>query len=71
MKIKKNPNHKKYIQVLSQMTPEARLLKAFELSDMTGQLFLCGLRRRFPNLNDDKIKKIYLERIKKCYNRNY
>jgi hypothetical protein len=53
------------------MTPEERLLKVFELSEFAKELFLVGLRRRFPDLPDEKIKKIYLERIDKCHNRNY
>jgi len=42
MDIKERPNHKIYIQVLRQMSPEKRLLKAFELSEFTRQhqLFL-------------------------------
>ena len=71
MDIKKRPNNKIYIQVLRQMPPEKRLLKAFELSEFTRQLFLHGLHKRFPNLNDEEFKKILLERLDKCHNRNY
>jgi hypothetical protein len=53
------------------MTPEKRLLKAFELSRFSKELFLHGLHRRFPGLSEDAITKIYLERINKCHNRNY
>ena len=35
MDIKKRPNYKIYLQVLRQMSPEKRLLKAFELSEFT------------------------------------
>ena len=69
--IKERPNHKIYIETLRRMTPEERLLKAFELSEFAKELFLAGLRRRFPDLPGEKIKKIYLERIDKCHNRNY
>ncbi|NUO07682.1 MAG: hypothetical protein HUU08_03225 [Candidatus Brocadia sp.] len=71
MNIKKRPNHKIYIQVLRRMSPEQRLLKAFELSQFSRELFLHGLCKRFPDLPDDVIKKIYLERLNKCHNRNY
>ena len=71
MKIKKHPNNKIYIQVLRQMSPEKRLLKAFELSEFANQLFIHGLHKRFPNLSDEEFKKIVLERLDKCYNRNY
>lgn len=71
MDIKERPNHKIYLQVLRQMSPEKRLLKAFELSEFTRQLFIHGLHKRFPNLSDAEFKKILLERLDKCHNRNY
>ena len=69
--IKERSNHKIYIQVLRQMSPEERLLRAFELSEFTRQLFVHGLRKRFPNLSDEEFKKLLLERLDKCHNRNY
>lgn len=69
--IKNRPNHRIYIQILRRMTPEQRLMKCFELSRLSRELFLHGLRRRFPDLSDDAIKKIYLKRLDKCHNRNY
>ena len=71
MNIKYYPNHKIYIQVLRKMSPEKRLLKAFELSEFTKQLFLHGLRKRFSNISKSALRKIYLERLEKCHNRNY
>jgi len=68
---KPNPNHAIYLQILKKMTPEQRIKKAFELSDMAKQLFLEGLRKRFPEKSNSEIKEIYLERIKLCHNRNY
>jgi hypothetical protein len=71
MNIKDRPNHKICIQVLRQMSPEKRLLKAFELSEFAKQLFIHGLYKRFPDLQEEEIKKILLERLDKCHNRNY
>lgn len=71
MKIKNSPNHKIYIQVLRKMSPEKRLLKAFELSEFADQLFIHGLHKRYPNLPDEEFKKILMERLNKCHNRNY
>jgi hypothetical protein len=71
MKIKERPNHRKYIQVLRQMSPEKRLIKAFELSEFAKQLFIHGLHQRFPNLQNEEFRKILLERLNKCHNRNY
>lgn len=71
MEIKPRPNHHLYLQTLQKMTSEQRLAKALELSEMTKELFLQGLKNRFPEKNETEIRKIYLERIAKCYNRNY
>ncbi len=53
------------------MTPEERLMKAFELSEFSKQLFIHGLRKRFPDLDEREFKKLLLERLDKCHNRNY
>ena len=53
------------------MSPEERLLKAFDLSDFGRQLFIHGLRKRFPDLPEEEFRKILLERLDKCHNRNY
>ena len=71
MNIKPLPNHKLYIQTIRTMGPEKRLLKAFELSEFSKKLFRVGLQKRFPRLSDREFQKLYLERLKKCHNRNY
>lgn len=68
---KPRPNHRQYLQVLRRMTPDQRLAKAFELSDLSKQLFKEGLRKQFPELSDDDFHRLYLERLAKCHNRNY
>ena len=69
--IKPRPNHKEYIRIFREMSPEQRLLKAFALSKFSKKLFIHGLRKRFPELSDEEFHELYLERLKKCYNRNY
>ena len=71
MNPKKRPNHRRYIEVLRKMTPEQRLLKAFEMSAFTKALFTEGLRKRFPDANPDEFRRILLARLEKCHNRNY
>jgi len=68
---KQKPQRQQYLEVLRRMTPEQRLLKAMELSELGKQLFLHGLRRRFPDADEKQIHAIYLERIARCHNRNY
>ena len=71
MNVKQRPNHKKYIETLRKMSSQRRLIRCFELSEFTKELFLHGLHKRFPELPEQEIKKIYMERIKKCHNRVY
>ena len=71
MNIKPFPNHRIYIQTIREMGPEKRLLKALDLSEFSRKLFREGLRKRFPKLSSQKFQEFYLERLKKCYNRNY
>ena len=71
MNLKQSPNHKQYLTALTKMSAEQRLLKALELSAITKELFLIGLRKRFSDKTDAEIKEIYLQRLAKCYNRNY
>ena len=71
MNIKPRPNHKRYIEVLRSMTPEQRLLKAFELSELGKQLFKSGLRKRHPELSEEEFHNLYLQRLRKCHNRNW
>ena len=53
------------------MTPEARLKKALELSELTRALFLQGLRRRFPLLDGEEFNELLLARLDRCHNSNY
>jgi hypothetical protein len=69
--LKKNPNHRRYLEVLRRMTPEQRLLKALDLSAFSRDLFVHGLHERFPNLSSEEFHKLLLARLEKCHNRNY
>jgi len=64
-------SRKEYIKIIRNMHPENRLKKCFELNELTKQLFLTGLKNRFPDLSQKEIKEIYLKRIDKCRNLNY
>jgi len=69
--MKPRPNHDVYIKVLRRMSAEQHLLKAFELSALTRELFIAGMRRRFPDLNAIEFKKLIRERLEKCHNQIY
>ena len=71
MNPKQRSSHRRYIEILRKMTPEQRLLKAFELTDFANQLFVHGLRKRFPDLSEEEFAKLLRKRLDKCHNRNY
>lgn len=69
--MKRRPNHKEYLRILRKLSPEARLRKAFELSDFSRELFLHGLLLRFPEKSEAEIRAIARARLEKCHNRNF
>jgi hypothetical protein len=69
--LKPRPNHQRYLASLQQMGPQARLQKAFELSEQSKRLFRLGLRQRFPDLSEEDFHQLYLQRLALCHNRNY
>jgi hypothetical protein len=68
---KKRPNHQRYLEILRALTPEQRLLKAFELTAFAKELFIHGLRQAFPDATPEEFQRILLARLAKCHNRNY
>lgn len=69
MRIKPHPNRHEYLMALARMTPAERLAKADELTEMSRSLCKRGLRRRFPDLSEDRLHDLYLARLEKCHNR--
>jgi len=69
--LKPQPNHGRCLEVLRSMTPEQRMMKAFELTEMTRQLLRDGLRASFPQATDEEIHRRYMEQLRKCHNSNY
>jgi hypothetical protein len=63
--------HKKYIEILRNMTPQQKIDKIFELNKLGDDLFRTGLKKRFPNLTKEEFNKLYKSRIEKCYNRDW
>ena len=61
--MKPQPNRQRYLDVLRSMTPEQKLLKAFELSELSKASFIEGLRLRFPDATEDEFRRILLDRL--------
>jgi hypothetical protein len=45
-------DRKEYIKIIRNMSPENKLRKCFELNELTGQLFLIGLKNGFPDFSE-------------------
>jgi hypothetical protein len=52
------------------MTPEQRLLRASELSEMTKALLRQGLRERFPDVSEEELHRLFLDRLEECHKQN-
>ena len=69
--IKPRPNRERYIETLRRMSPERRLMKALELSELSRSLMRHGLRERHPDATEEALHSLYLERLEQCRSRNY
>ena len=69
--MKDYPNRQRYHQILKAMTPQDRLMRSFELSDLADEAFRAGLADKYPNLTDDELQELFLEKRLRCHNRNY
>jgi hypothetical protein len=66
---KPRPNREIYLQTLRRLTPEQRLLKAFELTELSRELLRAGIRQRYPQAGEAEVQRIYLDRLERCHNR--
>jgi hypothetical protein len=67
--LKAQPNRRIYVGVLRRMTPEERLSKAFELSDMTREALRAGLAQRYPDATPQELTAMVIERLDRCRRR--
>jgi hypothetical protein len=68
--LKQQPNRRVYIETLRRMTPEQRLSKAFELSDMTHDALRVAVADRNPGAGQGDLQTLYLERPERCRRRS-
>lgn len=62
---KVNPDRVVYLRALREMSPEARLDIAFDLTRFSRDLSLQGLSERYPEKSPEDVKLIFLERTGK------
>jgi len=53
------------------MSPQERLEKSFELTELANAAFKAGLKSRYPRLSDEELDRLYLTRLQACHNQNY
>ena len=64
-------NRARYLETLRGMSPEDRLSKAFELTEMTRELLKAGLAQRYPTASAEELHRLYLERLERCRSRTF
>jgi len=67
---KARANRRLYIEILRGMTPEQRLRKAFELTDMVQELARAGLKRRHRGLDASSLAELTRERLMRWHSRS-
>jgi hypothetical protein len=67
--LKQQPNRRVYIETLRRLTPEQRLAKAVELSEMTREALRAGLAGRHPDATPDELTAMVIERLERCRRR--
>ena len=58
-------------EILRSMTPEQKLDKVFELTELTRSLLRTGLRMRYPDATPEELHQAFLDQLAKCHNQNY
>lgn len=68
--LKPRPNRCQYMEALRRMTPEQRLAKAFELTEMSREALRAGIAERCPDATEQRRHEMYLERLERCRSRS-
>jgi len=69
--MKTYPNKQRYHEILRGMSPQEKLQKSFELTDLVKAAQKAGIRKRYPQLCDHEIDRLMMERQKSWHNQTY
>ena len=69
--MKTYPNKQRYHEILRAMTPQEKLEKSFELTELANAAFKAGLKKRNPHLQESELELLYQEKLRACHNQNY
>lgn len=59
-----NATEKRYAERLKELGPEKRLLIGLELGDLVLEIAKCGIKDKYPGIDEADLKKELSERIK-------
>jgi hypothetical protein len=65
------PNRQEYIECLRRLGPEGRINIMLELTETMYQMLREAIARRYPEMTAEERHQVFLDKIKKCRNRNY
>ena len=68
--LKPEPNRKKYIEILRNMTGEQRMRIGFELSDMANKIMIEGIKAQNPAFTSNQIQGEVFRRMMRCHRGN-
>lgn len=54
---------RKHYELMRQLSPEQKLSMAFALTDATRKLILADLKHRFPDADENEIKRRFIARV--------
>jgi hypothetical protein len=54
---------RKHYELMRRLTPTERLALAFELTDTCRKLILADLKHRFPQANEEEIRRRFIARV--------
>jgi len=69
--MKTYPNKQRYYAILRSMSPQEKLLKSFELTELVRAANRAGMRNRNQHLSEQELEQLFLERQKACHNQTY
>ena len=69
--MKQYPNKQRYYEILRGISPQEKLEKSFELTELANSAFKAGLQNLHPELCDAELEQLYLEKLKSRHSQSY
>jgi len=69
-RLKPQPNRKKYIEILRNMTGEQRIRIGFELFEMAKKVMIDGIKAQNPGITSEEIQQEVVRRMMRCHRKS-